>query len=132
MTAAVVTRPPAGSCDLWLGDLGWYCGLSAAGLYLTGWRCPGHTPAAQAGRKETVPDPASTMTGIREAWERRYARKVEVAERRAKGLLVFRGPSGPGGRYTGADVDYDAVHRAQRAVGDVLEARRQAWLAGAG
>lgn len=131
MTAAVLV-PEDGKCAHWLGDLGWYCGAVEARFYLPGFRCPRHTPAALAGRREDKPDPARSLTGIRAAWDRRYVRRVEVAQRRAAGLKVFGGPSGPGGRYTSADVSYEAVHRAERAVGDILERRRQTALAPGG
>lgn len=129
---AVPAPPPEGKCGHWLGHLGWYCGASETRFYLTGDRCPRHTPAALAGRKENKPDPAGSLTGIREAWERRYTARVEYAQRRAAGLKVFRRASGPGGRYTSSDVSYAAVHRAERAVGDILERRRLAALAGVG
>lgn len=130
MTTAVA-RPAPGRCDHWDGAAGWYCGAAETRPYLTGDRCPRHTPAAIAGRPEPpVPDPAMTIQGLRRAWEERHARIVEQQRRRAAGLKVFRGPSGPHGRYTSADVAYDAVHRAERAVGDLLEQRRQGAPAG--
>ncbi|WP_033818903.1 hypothetical protein [Kitasatospora sp. MBT63] len=47
------------SCRQWLPATGQHCG-EAARFYLTGWRCPGHTPAAQAGRAEPEPGPGYT------------------------------------------------------------------------
>jgi hypothetical protein len=96
-------------------------------LYLTGVRCANHTPAKVAGHPEPpTPDPARTITGLQAAWDARRARTIADQAARAAGLKVFRGPSGPHGRYTSADVSYAAVHRAERAVGDLLEARRHA------
>ena len=49
------------------------CHAAAVGLYTDGWRCAAHTPAAIAGRPETVPDPALTLAGIRAARGVRYS-----------------------------------------------------------
>ncbi len=49
------------------------CHAAAVGLYTDGWRCADHTPAAIAGRPETVPDPALTLSGIRAARGVRYS-----------------------------------------------------------
>lgn len=43
------------------------CGASPTRLYLTGRRCPNHTPARVAGRPEVTPDPALTLDGLRAA-----------------------------------------------------------------
>lgn len=43
------------------------CGASSAAGYITGPRCPDHTPARLAGRPEAVPDPARTLEGLRKA-----------------------------------------------------------------
>jgi hypothetical protein len=57
----------AQACDHW--EQGWgTCGAPDARRYLPGVRCPAHTPAAIAGRAETVPDPARTLEGLRAAW----------------------------------------------------------------
>ncbi|MFI0739321.1 hypothetical protein ACH4PU_14710 [Streptomyces sp. NPDC021100] len=45
-------------CQHWSGDAGRYCNAPGARRYLTGYRCPLHTPAALAGRAE--PDPGRT------------------------------------------------------------------------
>jgi len=56
-----------------LGPCGHYaegsgvCGAPSPAGYITGLRCPDHTPARLAGRPETVPDPARTLTGLRKA-----------------------------------------------------------------
>lgn len=52
-------------CNLWQD--GAYCLAETEKAYLDGPRCPGHTPAALAGRPETVPDPSLTLAGIRAA-----------------------------------------------------------------
>lgn len=52
-------------CNLWRD--GAYCLAETERVYLDGPRCPDHTPAALAGRPETVPDPARTLDGIRAA-----------------------------------------------------------------
>lgn len=44
------------------------CTIPAVGMYSQGWRCAHHTPAALDGRRETRPDPALTVEGIRRAW----------------------------------------------------------------
>lgn len=53
------------SCGHWIN--GGYCGAPAEKSYVVGPRCPPHTPAALAGRPETVPDPALTLDGLRQA-----------------------------------------------------------------
>lgn len=40
------------------------CG-EAARYYLVGWRCPAHSPAAENGRVEPGPDPASTAAALK-------------------------------------------------------------------
>lgn len=52
-------------CNLWQD--GAYCLAETERAYLPGPRCPEHTPAALAGRPETIPDPARTLDGIRAA-----------------------------------------------------------------
>lgn len=49
---------------------GWgTCGATeGVRLYLPGPRCPDHTPARLAGRPEANPDPALSLTGLRDAW----------------------------------------------------------------
>lgn len=57
-----MTKP----CTHWLD--GGYCGATEGTTgYVCGVRCPAHTPAALAGRPETVPDPARTLMGLRAA-----------------------------------------------------------------
>lgn len=42
------------------------CGTPAGvRLFLTGPRCPSHTPAALHGRPEAAPDPSATLEGLR-------------------------------------------------------------------
>lgn len=43
------------------------CGTKTSRRYLTGWRCPEHTPAHLAGHPETQPDPTRTLAGLRQA-----------------------------------------------------------------
>ncbi|MEV4287399.1 hypothetical protein AB0K40_17985 [Nonomuraea bangladeshensis] len=43
-----MTRP----CTHWNGAAATRCGATPARLYLPGWRCPAHTPAAMAGQEE--------------------------------------------------------------------------------
>jgi hypothetical protein len=43
-------------CDCWLGDK--VCGQADARHYLTGYRCPAHTPAATRG----APEPGATAS----------------------------------------------------------------------
>ncbi|MER7500482.1 hypothetical protein AB0L05_27870 [Nonomuraea pusilla] len=40
------------ACTHWHGDQGRHCGDPDARLYITGWRCEAHTPAALAGHPE--------------------------------------------------------------------------------
>jgi hypothetical protein len=40
------------ACDHWIGPEHRHCQTPDARHYLTGWRCPDHTPAALAGRAE--------------------------------------------------------------------------------
>ena len=61
----MTTLPLSASCAI--------CAQPACGLYPDGWRCAAHTPAAIAGRPETVPDPALTLAGIRAARGVRYS-----------------------------------------------------------
>lgn len=44
------------------------CAVSSAAVraYLTGWRCPAHSPAAVAGNSESTPDPSRTLSALRE------------------------------------------------------------------
>lgn len=53
-------------CKHWKDPDG-YCGAKPTRMYGSGRRCRDHTPAALAGRPETVPDPALTLIGLREA-----------------------------------------------------------------
>lgn len=54
------------TCTHWTD--GAFCGArGGVRKYLTGDRCPNHTPAALRGRPETTPDPALTITGLRTA-----------------------------------------------------------------
>ena len=52
-------------CSHW--EAGAFCAATPTRAYLPGPRCQSHTPAAVAGRPEARPDPAATMTGLREA-----------------------------------------------------------------
>lgn len=51
-------------CDHWEGDDAKFCGQPTDRRYLSGPRCPLHTPAAIAGRPDITPDPALTLTGL--------------------------------------------------------------------
>lgn len=42
-----------------------FCGATTRRRFLQGWRCPAHTPAAEAGRPEITPDPTRTVDGLR-------------------------------------------------------------------
>ncbi|CAL9296683.1 hypothetical protein SUDANB25_02669 [Streptomyces sp. SudanB25_2051] len=56
----MIRRPAiAYRCRHWDGTRRRYCGAPGARRYLTGYRCPLHTPAALAGRPEpdTPPPP---------------------------------------------------------------------------
>lgn len=54
----------ADACSHYLPD--GYCGVrERTDRFLVGWRCPVHTPAALAGRREVVPDPELTLEGLR-------------------------------------------------------------------
>jgi len=44
---------------------GGHCRATPTRRYLQGPRCAAHSPAAVAGRPETAPDPALTLTGLR-------------------------------------------------------------------
>lgn len=47
--ATVWPLPPAGACDFWNGTTRRYCcATEGVRLFLTGPRCPAHTPAAVA------------------------------------------------------------------------------------
>lgn len=56
--APVIPRPAPGVCSHWIGPEGRYC-LNTVGAryYITGHRCPLHTPAALQGKPETPPGP---------------------------------------------------------------------------
>lgn len=56
-------------CDHWTGDpdTGARCGATPTRLFLPGRRCADHQPARVAGREPARPDPARTITGLREA-----------------------------------------------------------------
>lgn len=58
--------PTLGPCTHFTTGVG-ECGEQPIGGYGGGPRCAEHTPARLAGRPETIPDPARTMDGIREA-----------------------------------------------------------------
>ncbi len=53
------------TCEHWDGTARATCAEPSTGYYLTGRCCPAHTPAALAGRPETVPDPPLTLAGLR-------------------------------------------------------------------
>lgn len=53
-----MTAGPARRCEHWHGDHATYCGATGSvRRFLTGHKCPAHTPAAIAGRPEPVPGP---------------------------------------------------------------------------
>lgn len=79
LTPPAPPRPDLGPC----GHHPPCPGRATAG-YLTGLRCPDHTPAAIAGRPETTPDPARTLEGIRKA----HGANPEVPMTPAGGTLV--------------------------------------------
>lgn len=56
-------------CDHWTDGPGYCRSTEDVRYYLTGWRCPDHTPAKLAGREEDAPDPTRTLAGIRAAEE---------------------------------------------------------------
>lgn len=62
-TTETTTHHP---CDHYTQTSG-HCGTPTTRRYLTGWRCPTHTPAKLAGHPETRPDPARTLYGLRAA-----------------------------------------------------------------
>lgn len=85
--------PPRDACHHW-SDADGYCGATDnVTRYLTGPRCPRHTPAALAGHPKPVPDPTMTLDGLRAA---AHARRVEAAKRRppVPGSPVSEHPGG--------------------------------------
>lgn len=108
-----------------------FCGETPTRAYIVGPRCAAHTPARLAGRPETVPAPASTMKGLRNAAfvERR---KAEIRREQAALGWVIAEPAvastglecRPGERVR-VKVNHAKVHRAQKAVGQQLQREAQ-------
>lgn len=59
--------PPAGVCKHWTDGVGYCWATDGVAFFTGGYRCPAHRPAVVNGRTEPVPDPARTLTGLREA-----------------------------------------------------------------
>lgn len=77
-------KPP--ECGHWDGETSSYCGRSASiRLYLSGPRCPEHTPAALAGHAE----PGQTAYGYTPRWGTTYAQMgaVDINKSRRGGYV---------------------------------------------
>ena len=89
------------TCGHWDDGTG-YCGADAPHTYLTGWRCPEHTPARLAGRPEqsggdqrkerTPPAPMSASTLMDDRAVRSGKRRSSPARyQEAKGRVDKKG-----------------------------------------
>lgn len=60
------------TCRHWSDATGWCGTIEGVRSYLPGRRCPEHTPAALAGRPESLPDPELALDALRDSKGLRY------------------------------------------------------------